>query len=125
MEDALARKSDKEAKRLKEILKGEAQRKQWLGIKMVTKMSKAGAVICLEVKHPDGLITVNEGKEECEQVIMEKILVRFERAKSAPVCKGNLFDFLGYSADTPKLYVRYTAPWLFGTPPPTIIALIR
>ena len=67
---------------------------------MVTEMNKAGAVIRLEVKHPDGSITVHKGKEECERVIMEEILVRFERAKSAPVCKGDLFDLLGYSADT-------------------------
>ena len=67
---------------------------------MVTKMNKAGAVIRLEVKHPDRLITVHEGKEECERVIMEEISVRFEQAKSALICKGNLFDLLGYSADT-------------------------
>ena len=47
-------------------MKGEAQWKQWLGIKMVTKMDKAGAVKRLEVKHPNGSITVHKGKEECE-----------------------------------------------------------
>ena len=55
---------------------------------MVTKMNKAGAVIRLEVKHPDGSITVHEGKEECERVIMDEILVRFERAKSVPGMQG-------------------------------------
>ena len=100
LEDALDCKNNKEAKWLKDILKGEAQRKQWLGIKMVTKMNKAGAVIRLKVKHPDSLVTVYEGKEECERVIMEEILVRFERAKSASVCKGNLFNLLGYYVDT-------------------------
>ena len=67
---------------------------------MVTKMNKVGAVIRLEVKQPDGLITVHEGKEKCKRVTMEEISVRFEQAKSTLVCKGNLFDLLGYSADT-------------------------
>ena len=43
---------------------------------------------------------MHKGKEECKRVIMDEISVRFERAKSAPVCKGDLFDLLGYSADT-------------------------
>ena len=64
---------------------------------MVSKMNKTDVVIRLELKYPDGSIIVHEGKKECERVIMDEISVRFEQDKSALVCKGNLFDLLGYS----------------------------
>ena len=54
----------------------------------------------LEVLQPDGSIITYKGKEECEEVIKKELKARFERAKSAPICQGNLFDLLGYDADT-------------------------
>ena len=54
----------------------------------------------LEVLQPDGSVIAYEGKEECKRVIKAELKARFTRAKSAPICQGNLFDLLGYDADT-------------------------
>ena len=63
-------------------------------------MNKVGAVIRLEVQQLDGTTTAHMGKEVCKRVIMEEISVMFERGNSAPICQGNVFELLGYSADT-------------------------
>ena len=39
-------------------------------------------------------------KEDVEAAIHEEIDVRFGRADSAPICRGPLFDLLGYTTDT-------------------------
>ena len=63
---------------------------------------------------PDGSVKVYTGKKECEQAIMKEITERFERAKSAPICQGALFDLLGYGANTETaieiLEGRFEAP---------------
>ena len=48
-QEALDKNNEAEAKRIKQILQGEAQRKQWQGIHNVTRLNKAGAVTKLEV----------------------------------------------------------------------------
>ena len=52
----------------------------------------------IEVLQPDGSIKVCTGKKECEDAIKQEITERFERAKSAPIFQGVLFNLLEYSA---------------------------
>ena len=114
LQEALKNKKDEEARRIKAMLRHEAERKQWQGIHRVTKRDRAGAVDRIEVLQPDGSVKVYTGKKECEQAIMKEITERFERAKSAPICQGALFDLLGYGANTETaieiLEGRFEAP---------------
>ena len=52
-QEALDKNNEEEAKRITQILRGEALQKQWQGIHNVTRLNKAGAVTRLEVLQPD------------------------------------------------------------------------
>ena len=69
LQEALKEERLEEARRIKDILRHEAEKKQWLVIHRVTKRNKAGAVTRIEVLQPDGSIKVCTGKEECEEAI--------------------------------------------------------
>ena len=89
-----------EATRIRNMLRGEANKKEWQVIKSVTKPNSAGAVPYVEVKKPDGSIERIEEKEEMEEVIGDDIISRSKRANGAPICQGALRDLLGYGIST-------------------------
>ena len=87
-----------EAKRVKDMLRNEAQKKERGGIKRTMGTGGSGAV--MEVDKPV------EGEKaihcDTEETVVEsqgdEISKRFDRAKSAPICQGALYDLLGYGA---------------------------
>ena len=100
LSEAMGKKQTEEAKRIKAIIKGEANRKEWQGIQRVVKPNKAGAVTFVDVPLPDGTIKRCSNKYDMEEAIGESIMDRSTQADSAPICQGALFDLLGYGADT-------------------------
>ena len=63
LQEALKDERLEEAQRIKDILRHEAETKQWLGIHRVTKRDKAGAVLRIEVLQPNGSIMVCTDKK--------------------------------------------------------------
>ena len=100
LSDAVINERVDEAKRVEMILKGEAQRKQWQGIKRATKPQGVMNVTRVEVAQADGTVVEHSTKESIEEALKSELRTRFGRATSAPVCQGVLFDLLGVYADT-------------------------
>ena len=105
---------------LKQVLRSEAESKEWQGIQRATKPDRAGAISYVEVQQQDGTIKKCDTKESCESAIGEEIKPRFDRANSAPVCQGALFDLLGYEVDTDTamdiLEGKFNCSLVEGTP---------
>ena len=114
-----------EAKRVKDMLRNKAQKKEWEGIKQTMDIGGSGAVT--EVDKPI------KGEEaihcDTEETVMEalgdEISKRFERANSAPICQGALFDLLGHGAntETAEKILDSTFDPPKGTDGPTVILL--
>ena len=100
LNDAIANEREAEATRVKAILKGEAQRKCWQGIKRVTKAREVMSVTRVEVLQEDGTVVEHTEKEPIEEALKNELRTRFGRATSAPICQGALFELLGTYADT-------------------------
>ena len=79
----------------------------------------------VETVDEDGKVTQHKTKEAVEGALHGEIGSRFNRAESAPICNGPLFELLGYNADTEAgmqiLEGTFVAPP--GTDPATIIIL--
>ena len=120
--EAVEQNKTEEAQRIKEVLKTEAHRKEWMGIHRVTDSERAGAITHVDVKQEDGTTTRMDTKRSCERAIGDELEPRFERASSAPVCQGALFRLLGYEITTDVaidiLENRWEAPE--GTDEPTL-----
>ena len=97
--EAVDKNKTDEAKRIKEVLKGEAHRKEWRRIKQVIEPDRAGAITFVDVKQQDGTTVREDTKEGCERAIGNELKPRFGRASSAPVCQA-LFGMLGYEVTT-------------------------
>ena len=97
---AIEGKREEEAKRVKDMLKNEAQKKEWGGIKRAMGTGGTGAV--MEVDKPvEGEKSIHcDTQETVIEAIGEEISKRFDRAKSAPICQGELHELLGYGANT-------------------------
>ena len=100
LHDAIENGRDDEAKYVQNIIRGEAQRKVWQGIKRTVKGTSHAAVVRVEVPQADGSVIECTTKEAVEKAIMDELSTRFGRAESAPICQGALFDLLGVYADT-------------------------
>ena len=98
--EAVEQNKTEDAKRIKEVLKAEAHRKEWMGIHRVMGLERVGAILHVDVRQDDGTMKRMKSKRECERAIGEEIELRFGRAESAPVCQGALFRLLGYEIDT-------------------------
>ena len=72
-----------------------------------------------------GAVHQHRTKEDVEGAIHGELDARFDRASSAPICNGPLFELLGYNADTEAgmeiLEGTFVPPK--GTEPATIIIL--
>ena len=72
-----------------------------------------------------GKVHQHRTKEDVEGAIHGELDARFDRASSAPICNGPLFELLGYNADTEAgmeiLEGTFVPPK--GTEPATIIIL--
>ena len=125
LEDALSNDKDEEAKAINNILRREAQRKTWAGIKICLGHSRSPASTVVEEIMEDGTARECEEKKVVEGAIHREISSQFGRADSAPVCQGDLFEILGYGADTETgeeiLKGTFTSPP--DTEPATIIIL--
>ena len=125
LREALENERLEEATRIRNSLRCESKRKEWRGIKRVTKGKQQTATLRLEEPLPDGSVRVARTKEEVEEMIPRYLGDRFGSAGSADVCNGALFELLGYSADTETavkiLEGTWTPPPL--TPPTTILIL--
>ena len=114
LDDAMRQHNDVEAKRVKQTLKSEQQRKTWGAIQRVTKPERAGAITHVDVKMQDGSTLRCDNKESMEDAVAKEIMPRFKRADNAPICQGALFELLGYSANTETaieiLEGRFTPP---------------
>ena len=62
-----------EAKRIKEVLRNEAERKEWQGIHRATKADRAGAISFVDVKQANGSTVRMDTKEQCEQTIQDEL----------------------------------------------------
>ena len=100
LREALQKHDSEEAQRVKDILRNENQARQWAGIRRGLNQKRTGAFSTVEVPQPKGPPIKCTVKEDVEAAIHEEIDVRFGRADSAPICRGPLFDLLGYTADT-------------------------
>ena len=89
-----------EAKRVKDMLRNEAQKKEWAGIKRSMGNGGSGAVTEVDKPLEDGSSEQCTTKETVEEAIGLEIKQRFNRADIAPICQGALFDLLGYGANT-------------------------
>ena len=125
LNDAVDEKREDDAKRIREIMRNEAQKREWRGIHRVTKGSTINSVTYCDLQLPDGTLRRCETKQEVEAAIASTLSTRFDMAESAPICDGPLFDLLGYSADTETaveiLEGRFTPPE--GTDGPTCMIL--
>ena len=100
LEDALANEKYEKVKAIKNILRGEAQRKTWAGIKIGLGHYRYPAPIVVEDILEDSTTRVCKDKQAVEGAIHREISLRFDRADSTPVCQGALFELLGYGANT-------------------------
>jgi endonuclease/exonuclease/phosphatase family metal-dependent hydrolase len=100
LNDAIANGRDEEANRVRSVLRGEAQRKQWQGILRATKPRGVTSVTRVEVTQEDGTTREYSTKESVEEALMTELRTRFGRAATAPICQGVLYDLLGVYADT-------------------------
>ncbi|MGB0809178.1 MAG: reverse transcriptase domain-containing protein, partial [bacterium] len=100
LNEAIANEREAEAVRVKAILRGEAQRKCWQGIKRATKAKEVMSVTRVEVVQDDGSVVEHTAKESIEEALKTELRTRFGRATSAPICQGALFELLGNFADT-------------------------
>jgi hypothetical protein len=91
---------DQEAKSIKNILRGEAQRKTWQGIFRATKPRGIMRVTKVEVQEQDGSVIEHTTKEAVEDALINELTKRFGRAESAPICQGVLYGLLGTYTDT-------------------------
>ena len=89
-----------DAKRIKEIIKKEAHKREWQGIHRVVKPNKTRGVSHVDVPLADGSTRRYNKKKDVDKAIGQDIMARSTQAKSAPICQGALFDLLGYDADT-------------------------
>ena len=89
-----------EAKRVRDMLRNEAQKKEWGGIKRT--MDTGGSGVVTEVSKPiEGKEAIHcNTKETIVEALGDEIFKRFERANSAPICQGALFNLLSYGANT-------------------------
>ena len=114
-----------EAKRVKDMLRNEAQKKEWGGIKRAMGKSGNGAV--MEVDKPvNGAPDIHcDSKHTVKEAIKVEIGERFDRAESTPICQGTLFDLLGYDAntETAQMILEGTFVPPPGTHPPMVILL--
>ena len=113
-----------EANKIKAIIIGENQRRTWRGIDQGLGKIRTPAPTIVETEEDTGRVQ-HHTKEGVETVIHEELNTRFNRASSAPVCNGPLFELLGYNADTNAgmeiLEGTFTPPK--DTDPATIIIL--
>ena len=87
--------------------------------------SRSPAPTMVEKILEDGTSRVCKDKQAVKEAIHREISPQFSRADSAPVCQGDLFELLGYGADTETgeeiLKGTFTSPP--DTEPATIIIL--
>ena len=98
--DAMNQQKTDDAKRIKEIIKREAHKRESQGIYCVVKPNKTGAVSHVDVPLADRSTWRCSKKEDVDKAIGQNIMARSTQAKSAPIYQGALFDLLGYRADT-------------------------
>ena len=114
-----------EAKRVRDMLRNKAQKKEWGRIKqtmdtggygLVTEVNKP--IECEEAIHHDTEETVVEA-------LGDEISKRCERANSEPICQGALFNLLGDGAntETAEKILDGTFGPPEGTDGPTVILL--
>ena len=110
---------------MRDMLRNKAQKKEWGGIKRTMDTCRSGAVT--EVDNPiEGEEAIHCHTEETvEETLREEISKRFERANSAPICQGALFNLLGYGAntETAEKILDGTFDPPKGTDGPTVILL--
>ena len=89
-----------EAKRVKDMLRNEAQKKEWGGIKRTMGTGGYGAVIEVDKLVEGDKTNHCDTEETVVEALGDEISKRFDRAKSVPICQGALYDLLGYGANT-------------------------
>ena len=76
----------KEATRIKEILRNEAQKKVWVSIHRELNQTRNPSPTRVKIPMSDGTPKECNTEEEGKQGIGEEILERFSQADSAPIC---------------------------------------
>ena len=115
LQQAINAKHKENATRLQEMLRNEAQKKEWDHIHRVTKPKRNAGATRVEVPQPDGPGTICDTKKTVEAALAEENSKRFGLADNAPICQGALFELLGYSADTQAAEEILQGTWV---PPP-------
>ena len=124
LQSALDEGKDQEANEIKAIIRGENQRRTWRAIDQGLGKVRSPAPTMVETEGDTGRAQ-HRTKEGVESAIHEELDARFDRASSAPICNGPLFELLGYNADTKAgmeiLEGTFIPPK--GTDPATVIIL--
>ena len=100
LREAIDKKDKENETAIKQVLRSEAEKREWNGINATTKPNKTGIITHVDVKRADGSIKRCDTKESCEEAVHGEIKPRFSRASSAPVCQGALFGLHGYEVDS-------------------------
>ena len=84
---------------IKAIIRGENQRRTWRAIDQGLGKARTPAPTMVETEGSTGRAQ-HRTTEGVESAIHDELDARFDRASSAPICNGPLFELLGYNADT-------------------------
>ncbi len=92
-------------KKISAIIQREHQRNFWRKLNYVTVgKKKTCSATSIQVEGQDGAIMEQTTQDAVEQTIFSEIhKKRYMLAGEAPICNGNLFQDLGYTATTPAL----------------------
>ena len=100
LKDAVEEEREEDVKRIQEQIRNEQCRRQWRGIKQTMNGGGLNSVTHCQVAREDGTLENCDTKEEVEEAISNTLSERFSLANSAPICRGPLFELLGFNADT-------------------------
>ena len=99
LQSAINEGRDQEANEIKAIMRGENQRRTWRSIDQGLGKTRTPAPTMVETEEETGKVQ-HRTKEGVKAAIHEELDTRLDRASSAPICNGPLFELLGYNADT-------------------------
>jgi hypothetical protein len=94
---------DKEAfKKIGAIIQKERQQSFWRQLNYITGKKRTRSAMSVQVEDQSGLVLVSTTKDTVEVAIFREVHdKRYTMAKEAPICRGRLFDNIGYVANTP------------------------
>ena len=87
------------ARAIKQRMEHEFSKRMWYHIKRTVKDAFRGAILEVEVRDDDGLVSKLTTKEEVEAAIQRECEVRFQLGHSAPISSSLLAEELRYLSD--------------------------